>query len=181
MKKLKTSKNFATNKLKIPKKQVSAAIAFALMLTIAATIGALPIVSAHTPAWNVATFAFISVWPNPIGVGQTVNINMWLDKVPPTAFWIYGDKWYNFKIEVTKPDGTVDTLGPFTSDDIGGYHISYTPDTVGTYYVQFFFPGQTIAGINPDPVTGTQTLNRLAIIICPATAQKWYSLCNRNR
>ena len=92
--------------------------------------------------------------------------------VPPTAFWIYGDKYLGFKIEVTDPSGAVDTLGPFTSDDIGGFHISYTPDTAGTYYVQFFYPGQTLLGINPGPAAAIKPIDRWAIIMMPSNSPK---------
>ena len=149
MKKLKISKSFATNKLRIPKKQVSAAIAFALMLTIAVTLVALPIAYAHTPAWTIATFAFVAPAPNPIGVGQTGTIVMWLDKVPPTAFWQFGDRYEGFMLEITKPNGGKDTLGPYESDDIGGISHIYTPTEAGTYHLKFSYPGQTLAGKNP--------------------------------
>ncbi len=127
------------------------AIAFTLILTIAATFVALPIVSAHDPPWNVSTYAFLNVAPNPIGVEQTVWITMWLDKVVPTANVQYGDRWENYTIEVTKPDNSTQNLGPFRSDNVGGAYTTYTPSEVGTYYFQFFFPGQTIAGANPAP------------------------------
>ena len=126
-------------------------IALFLMATIAVTLVALPIVNAHDPPWEIETYAFCIVAPNSVGIDQTATIVMWLDKVPPTANVQYGDRWENFKIEVTDPTGDVDTLGPITSDDVGGSHTYFTPSKVGTYYIQFFFPGQTIAGKNPAP------------------------------
>ena len=41
----------------------------------------IPNANAHTPAWNIPTYAYIVAAPNPIGVGQTVHIYMWLDAV----------------------------------------------------------------------------------------------------
>jgi outer membrane protein assembly factor BamB len=135
-------------------------IALFLMATIAVTLVALPIVNAHDPPWEIETYAFCIVAPNSVGIDQTATIVMWLDKVPPTANVQYGDRWENFKIEVTDPTGDVDTLGPITSDDVGGSHTYFTPSKVGTYYIQFFFPGQTIAGKNPAP---TGTMNPAAV------------------
>src|ERR1039458_8196248 len=37
--------------------------------------------SAHTPAWQIPTYAYINAAPNPIGVGQTLLVYMWLDSV----------------------------------------------------------------------------------------------------
>jgi len=76
---------------------------------------------------------------------------MWLSLTPPSAQAAYGDRWHNFKVTVTKPDGTTETLGPFTSDDTGGTYTLYTPATLGNYSFVFSFPGETLAGNNPAP------------------------------
>ena len=103
------------------------AITFVLMLTFAATFVALPIVSAHDPPWEVPTYCYISVAsPNPIGVTQEIVIVYWINAVPPTAVGAYGDRW-TFNVEVTAPDGSEQTLGPYTSDPVGGGWALYTP------------------------------------------------------
>jgi outer membrane protein assembly factor BamB len=140
---------FAKNKI------MATMIALILMLTITIPLIALPTTNAHTPAWNVTTFAFLTVGPNPVGVGQTVGVNFWLDKVPPTANVAFGERWENMTVQVTKPDGTTQTLGSFRSDDVGGAHTTYTPSAVGNYSFQMFFPGQTITGANSNPATYT--------------------------
>ena len=56
-------------------------------------------------------------------------------------------------IKVTHPDKTTETLGPFSSDDTGGTHVSYTPSSVGTYTFQMSYPGQNLTGTNP-PAAG---------------------------
>jgi PQQ-like domain len=129
------------------------AIAIALILTLTMTFAmvALPGVKAHTPPWIIPTYAYINVDPNPVGAGQTAFVNFWLDKVPPTANGAYGDRWENFTVTITDPDGNKQTLGPFTSDDAGGSHTTFTPDKLGNYSFVFTFPGQTIAGANPAP------------------------------
>jgi PQQ-like domain len=104
--------------------------------------------SAHTPAWNIPTYAYCNVAPDPCGLGQTVTVGFWIQIPPPTASGALGDRWHNFKVTVTKPDGTTETLGPFTSDDTGGTYTIYTPDQLGNYSFVFNFPGQTLAGEN---------------------------------
>jgi len=54
---------------------------------------------------------------NPVGAGQPTGITFWLNAVPPTAFGAYGDRW-TFTIEITKPDGSKDNIGPITSDPV---------------------------------------------------------------
>jgi hypothetical protein len=69
--KMKTAKN----------KTIATAIALLLMVSMAT----LTIVNAHTPAWQIPTYAYISVAPNPVGVGQTVTVGFWLNQPPPDA------------------------------------------------------------------------------------------------
>jgi len=130
---------------------MSSMIALILMLTIAVTLVALPAANAHTPRWTLKTWAFLSVQPNPIGVGQTAFVNFWIDKTPPTAIAQYGDRWQNFTVSVTHPDGTTEKLGPFASDAVGGAFITYVPSKIGNYTFVFNFPGQTVTGENPGP------------------------------
>jgi len=86
---------------------------------------------------------YINVAPNPVGVGQTAYLGFWLDKVPPTATGReYGTRWHDMTVEVTKPDGTTETLGPYDSDAVGGACASYTPEQIGTYKFVFKYPGQ---------------------------------------
>ena len=51
-----------------------------------------------------------------------------------TASGPYGDRFGPFTVNVIKPDGTNDTLGPFISDDTGGTSTRYTPTT--TWHIQ---------------------------------------------
>ena len=114
---------------------------------VTAFIAALPMASAHTPAWQIPTYAFMSVTPNPVGVNQHLDIVMWLSNVIPTASGAFGDRWQGYKITITKPDGTTATLGPFTSDPISSGYTGYTPDQTGTYKFVFSYPGQVLTGL----------------------------------
>jgi hypothetical protein len=134
-------------KMKIPKNKTKiSAITFALVLTVSVILVALPIVGAHDPPWAVPTWTYISVVNNIIGVGQQQLMQFWLVVQPPTASGAYGDRW-TFTVEVTKPDGSEETLGPFKSDPVGSSYTLYTPDQVGTYTIVAKFLGHTITGM----------------------------------
>jgi len=128
------------------------AITFVLVLTISATFVALPIVSAHDPPLEVPTWAYISLTNNVIGVGQQVVAIYWPNNLPPTADGAYGDRW-TWNVEVTKPDGSIETLGPYESDPIGGGYVVYTPAEVGTYTFVAIMDDHVITG-EPYPPGG---------------------------
>ncbi|MEM3873005.1 MAG: hypothetical protein QXE05_10655 [Nitrososphaeria archaeon] len=117
-------------------KSASVLVAF-LVLTFAVTLVALPTVNAA----DIPTYAFLSVAPNPAGVGQAVSIVYWLDKVPPTASGPSGDRWQGWKIEITKPDGRIETVDLGPSDAAASGYLKYTPEQTGTYYFKLSFPG----------------------------------------
>ena len=127
------------------------AIALILMIAMVTSIFAVPLANAHDPAWTVPTYAFISVEPNPVGVGQTAYVNFWIDKVPPTAEGIWGSRWHDMQVAVTDPDGHTEELGTFDSDATGGAWTQYVPDQTGEYTFTFNFPTQTAYDDNPYP------------------------------
>jgi outer membrane protein assembly factor BamB len=139
---------FRKNKSKL------SAIAFVLMLTIGAVFVALPSVVAHDPAWEVPRYSYIAIQNSILGVGQQLVIQVWSNAVPPTAQGAYGDRW-TFYVEVTKPDGSIETLGPITSDPVGAGWTVYTPTDVGTYTLVSKLEQQTITGLplRPDGTT----------------------------
>jgi outer membrane protein assembly factor BamB len=136
-------------------KNKTTTIALILMLTFSATVLVLPTASAHDPAWNIPTYAYLTVTPNQIGVGQPVLLTMWLNWYLQTAVGDYGDRFDGYTIEITEPNGSKETLGPYSSDPIGSQWTQYTPTQVGTYTFQFFFPGDTMTG-EPVPPTGAR-------------------------
>jgi hypothetical protein len=130
-------------------KTTATTIALFLVLTIAASL-ALPMANAHTPAWTVPTWNYVAVTNSVIGVNQELTIVFWLNAYPPTANGAYGDRW-TFTVEVTKPDGSKDTLGPFTSDPVGTGWASYTPTQVGNYSVVAKFAEHKITNTPTPP------------------------------
>jgi hypothetical protein len=126
-----------------------------LTISTGASMAILPNASAHSPPWQILSSSFIHVAPDPTGLGQTVTVGFWVNQPPPTAGTIYGDRFGNMTVKVTKPDGTSETLGPFTSDDTGGTYTTYTPTLLGTYTFQMIFAGWTLTYPNPNPATPT--------------------------
>ena len=132
------------------------ALALTLLMTASGIMASIPLAAAHTPPWTIQTYSYIVASPNPVGVGQDVFVVFWVDWVPPGAGGIGGDRWRNLNIQITKPDGTKQNLGPFTSDPIGGGFTLYKPDQVGVYTFTFSFPGQVPSMYGP---TGEISVN----------------------
>jgi hypothetical protein len=107
--------------------------------------------AATFPGTKIPVWAYLQVVPDQLGVGQQALLVMWIDKPPPTANGIYGDRWIDMTITITKPDGSQETLGPFKSDDAGGYTATYTPTVTGEYSAVMNFPGETMTGDQGNP------------------------------
>jgi outer membrane protein assembly factor BamB len=129
----------------------STVAALLLMFAMAFSLIALPAAIAHDPPWSVKTYAYLEINPDPVGVGQTAYVSFGIDKVPQTVSGAYGDRWTNFEIEVTQPDGHIQTLTGFTADDTGFAYTTYVPATTGNYTFVLTFGGQTLVGANPPP------------------------------
>jgi hypothetical protein len=90
---------------------------------------------------NITTYAYLSVNPNTISLGETTVINVWIQPFPPTD----RDVLHNFMITITKPDTTTETIGPLTSTSGASQYSTYTPTALGTYTLKFSYPGETFA------------------------------------
>jgi hypothetical protein len=135
------------------RKQTLSAIGLIIVFAVSVFMAGIPTAAANTPPLQVPTWAYVSASPNPVGVGQQALIIMWINAYPPTAIGDYGDRWHGFQVTVTKPDGSKQTLGSFSSDPVGSAYTSYVPDQVGNYTLQFSWPGQTLTG-EPAPPGG---------------------------
>lgn len=124
-------------------------IALILMLTMVIPLVALPATKADN-ATELPTFLLLNVGPNPVGVGQTAQVNAFMSKPPMTAgLGGSGTMYEKITIEVTRPDGTKETLGPYKSDGTGGVWASYTPAQTGNYTFKASYPGQHIEEMVP--------------------------------
>lgn len=90
-----------------------------------------------TPAIVVDVDPYLSFRPNPIGVGQTLLVNIWA--TPPPAANRYLSY---FTVTITAPNGNTDEFGPFNSYVADGTAwFEYVPDQVGEYKLKFDFGG----------------------------------------
>jgi hypothetical protein len=96
-----------------------------------------PLPAGVTPAYTIEQTAYLSVTPNPVGVGQQLLVNMWASPGMYHAF--YGAE---YTVQIQKPDGTTETVGPMRSylgDDTAWFQ--YVPDAPGTWSFKFATAG----------------------------------------
>ena len=121
---------------------------------------------AQTQTYTKQLYCFLAVQPNPIGVGQTVVVAMWLDTTP----FIFPNNtetpWMGYYVTITLPDNTTTKMGPFNSDAAATHAFDYTPTEVGTYYFQMSFAGQNNSALY-GKATSTYTPPALAYIYYP--------------
>lgn len=134
-------------------KKIFSTITLILMMAIAIPIVALPITPVKAqlaaqqpvsgPLPNGVTVAvqadsasFLSIRPNPIGIGQTFLINMWINP-PPNAYRFFAD----YKLTVTPPNGTAVTytMDSYVAD--GTMWMEMVADKVGEWQFKMEFPG----------------------------------------
>ena len=101
--------------------------------------------------------------PSLVGIGQTVTVAWWLDKLPPGAAGNAGERYVGQTLEVTAPDGKTQTITLPQSDPVGCGYTKYTPDQVGTYTFKFKYPGQVITGEVDREFTFTTSLSTILI------------------
>jgi hypothetical protein len=134
-----------------------------------------PLPSGVTPFSTFETTAYMSISPNPIGVGQQVLVNLWCSPGQPHYFYMQG-----YTVTIQKPDGTTDVIGPFNSylgDDTAWFQ--YVVDQVGTWKFKFEQPGTYIpAGIyasSPGVLT-TANYTLGASVYYTASSTDWQEL-----
>jgi len=131
--------------------RISKATFLASLIIMAVLMACVQVASAAVV--EVETHLFVVVAPNPVGVKQSVYITVQLDKTSPTAIGVYGgDHFKGFMIKITKPDKSVDTLGPYEAWAPSCFFAVYTPTIEGQYIIQASFPGQWI---NTSGVVGS--------------------------
>ncbi len=123
------------------KKNLALLIAFLLMIS---TLASLTTVTSHTPPWTFPTHAYISVAPNPVGVGQEALIIFWMDRTIQGTALTNQIRYRDYQLTITAPDGTVQTeKWAIVMDTTTSQYFPFTPSQVGTYTLNFTFPGQT--------------------------------------
>lgn len=101
-------------------------------------------VQAHSPSWSIISYAYLSVQPSPIGVGQTAAICLWVDTAMPGALIDNDIRRHGYTLTITKPDSITETkTWDVVNDPTSVQFYRYTPDQVGTYKFEFSYPQQT--------------------------------------
>ena len=100
-------------------------------------IAALPIKQTNAAATQ-KTYAISDAIPQTVGVGDEILLKCGITEA--LASQAYG--WTGITITVVKPDGTSQTLGPFTTDSTGSTYTNYVPDQIGRYNITTHFPQQ---------------------------------------
>jgi outer membrane protein assembly factor BamB len=140
-------------------KTFAIAIAFILAASIGASMILVPATTAHTPKWNIDTFAYVVALPNPIGVGQATTIYMFLGNLPyPSAALNNNYRYHGYELTITAPNGENTTKSwDEISDPTNSQYYSFTPDTVGTYTLSFRYKGQDVNDYPHDPSTSANS------------------------
>ncbi len=136
------------------------------------------------------TGAFIAVAPDPVGLGQQVVVNAWIDPLPQMPFGDLGGivnsnvGFENVTVTFVRPDGSRDTfkpqdaslaaigIGPGYTESVGALYFYYTPNMVGNWSVTYNFPGQTFVQYNSPNDTRYYK---------PSTSKPFYFTVQQNR
>jgi len=91
--------------------------------------------SGVTPDLTYEVAPYLSIAPNPLGVGQQILVNVWVG--PALQYQYFSD----YKITITDPDGNEDELvtDSYPADCTAWF--LYVVDQVGTWKLKFDFPG----------------------------------------
>ena len=113
------------------------AVGLVLVLIASAFMAVAPSIKAA----DVTTSAYLSVSPNPVGVGDQVIIVVWVQPVAPSAF----DRLHGYTVTITDPDGVEETREPLNPESTGSTYTIYTPTKIGNYSLQLTYPGESFA------------------------------------
>ena len=135
-------------------KKISFIAVTAILILVLSVPNILQTTNAHTPPITIATYAYVSVSPNPVGVGQQVRVLMWIDQTINGGAIENDYRFHNYKLTIIKPDNvteikTWDIVRDLTSSQ--GY--TYTPEQLGTYTFKFDFPGQDYNTYSHNPAS----------------------------
>ena len=119
-------------------------IAAILTLSIAIPMVNLQTANAHTPPWKIISYAYLVPAPNPVGVGQTIAVVMWIDDPLPSATVSNDIRRHDYTLTITSPSGKVETMHwDVVQDTTSVQYTQYTPTEIGDYTLKFDYPEQT--------------------------------------
>ncbi len=155
------------NKTKLSRNRMTtASIALLLTLVMTASTMLLPSTNASNPPVTIPTHAYVSVVPGTIGVNQYTTIVVFVDRYSPTAGGAVGQVWDGYKLDITKPDGTKETIGPWKCRSaVASDWQQYKPDQIGKYTIVFSWPGGKV-----EPSLATYNVTQIGDIFLGATS-----------
>lgn len=137
--------------MKKQQKIIAILLAVLLLPSSVLAFGVLPTVNAHTPPWSFPSYAYVVPAPDPIGVGQTGAIVMWIDYPINGALVTNDRRRHDYTLTITAPNGDVDTKHwDVIQDTTSIQYYQYTPTQVGTYTLKFDYAGQTFTWSGSD-------------------------------
>ncbi len=98
--------------------------------------GSIRLPAGVTPDVTITATAYMSFRPNPVGVGQTILVNVW------TTLPLHVSRYHtDYTITITDPDGNEDviTVDSYRADATAWFE--YVVDQVGTWTLKFDFLG----------------------------------------
>lgn len=118
-----------------------------------------PLPSGVTPDTSVTTAAYLAVTPNPVGIGQTMLVNVWTTPGIDVSRYHTG-----YTVTITKPDATTETktMNSYYADSTAWFN--YVPEQLGVYKFQFSYAGDYYAA-------GTYTMNKGAVFLFGGNSQ----------
>jgi hypothetical protein len=134
--------------MKLLNKRKPVTIALILLLALSSAVTFAP-----AQAIDIPTFLFVTASPDPVGIGQIVYVGITFSRPTPTGSGYTGDLYENITLKITDPTGVTATYGPYYASPVAGVVYSFTPDKIGNYTLQAFYPGQVLRGYNPDNPT----------------------------
>src|SRR4030042_1042324 len=124
-------------------KKLSIATGIFLLLAISTSMFLLPSTEARQPGWTWVSYAYLTASPNPVGVGQTVAVVMWIDAPLPGSTIQNDIRRHDYTLTITNPDGQNETQHwDAISDTTSVQYTQYTPDKAGNYTLTFTYPNQ---------------------------------------
>jgi hypothetical protein len=125
---------------KLKSKTMTIVIALFLTISMSTSIILQPTANAHSPSWKIPTYAYLSVTPSPVGVGQHLAVVAFVNWPLPGSTIDNNIRFNGYAVTVTKPNGSNQTLNMPTTDPTSSSYVQYIPDQVGTYTFVFSHP-----------------------------------------
>jgi hypothetical protein len=109
----------------------------ALILLTSFAVSLLPLSTLDTASADFTWHPYLTVAPNPVGVGQQVIAVFGFTMPTDSA----ANSYYNWSITITDPDGKVKTATGLNTESTGSTFYAFTPDKAGNWTIKARYPG----------------------------------------